>query len=96
MPFWHYVRLFRESMLSSHPGHLYRARMALFRTPFCPSVPINDTDLIRIVLRDRQEDFPKSMRLARGLRQLLGRSVFIVRRPRSSRPFAPISGRSRW
>lgn len=53
-------------MLSSHPGHLYRAGMALFRMPFCPSVLINDTDLIRIVLRDRQEDFPKSMRLARG------------------------------
>ncbi len=78
VPFWRYVRLFRQDMLSSHPGHLYRARMAVFRTPFFRSVLINDPDLIRIVLRERPKAFPKSMRLARGLRPLLGRSVFLA------------------
>jgi cytochrome P450 len=78
VPFWRYVRLFRQDMLSSHPGHLYRARMAVFRTPFFRSVLINDPDLIRIVLRERPKDFPKSTRVARGLRPLLGRSVFLA------------------
>lgn len=78
VPFWRYVRLFRQDMLSSHPGHLYRARMAVFRTPFFRSVLINDPALIRTVLRDRAADFPKSMRVARGLRPLLGRSVFLA------------------
>lgn len=78
VPFWRYVRLFREDMLSSHPAHLYRARMAEFRTPFFRSALINDPDLIRLVLRERPQDFPKSARVARGLRPLLGRSVFLA------------------
>jgi cytochrome P450 len=81
VPFWRYVRLFRQDMLSSHPGHLYRARMAEFRAPFFRSVLINDPDLIRTVLRDRPQDFPKSLRVAEGLRPLLGASVFLTNGP---------------
>ncbi|MGI1661436.1 cytochrome P450 [Palleronia sp. KMU-117] len=81
VPFWRYVRLFRQDMLSSHPGHLYRARMAQFRAPFFRSVLINDPALIRTVLRDRPQDFPKSLRVAEGLRPLLGASVFLTNGP---------------
>jgi cytochrome P450 len=78
VPFWRYVRLFRQDMLSSHPAHLYRAQMAEYRAPFFRSVLVNDPEVIRTVLRDRPEDFPKSMRVAEGLRPLLGGSVFLT------------------
>jgi cytochrome P450 len=78
VPFWRYVRLFRQDMLSSHPAHLYRAQMAEYRAPFFRSVLVNDPEVIRTVLRERPEDFPKSMRVAEGLRPLLGGSVFLT------------------
>ena len=76
--FWRYLRLFRQDILSAQPAHLYRARMAEFRTAFFRSVMINEPGLIREVLKDRPEDFPKSTRVAEGLRPLLGRSVFLT------------------
>jgi cytochrome P450 len=78
VPFWRYVRLFRQDMLSSHPAHLYRAQMAEYRAPFFRSVLVNDPAVIRTVLRERPQDFPKSMRVAEGLRPLLGGSVFLT------------------
>lgn len=75
---WHYARLFRQDILSAQPARLYRAWMAEFRTPFFRSYLINQPDLVDTVLRKRPDDFPKSDRIAEGLRPLLGQSVFVT------------------
>ena len=75
---WQHLRLFRQDILSSQPARLYRAWMAEFRTPFFRSYLCNDPALVRRVLDERPEDFPKSDRVTEGLRPLLGRSVFVT------------------
>lgn len=75
---WRYVRLFRQDILSAQPARLYRAWMAEFRTPFFRSYLMNQPELIKTVLKDRPEDFPKSNRVGEGLRPLLGNSVFLT------------------
>ncbi len=75
---WRYLRLFRQDLLSAQPQRLYRAWMAEFRTPFFRSYLINQPDLIRTVLKERPEVFPKSNRISEGLRPLLGHSVFLT------------------
>ena len=75
---WRYARLFRQDILSAQPARLYRAWMAEFRTPFFRSYLINQPELIRTVLKDRPDDFPKSDRIGEGLRPLLGNSVFLT------------------
>ncbi len=75
---WQYLRLFRQDILSAQPERLYRARMARFRTPFFRSYMIGDPPLIDLVLKERPDDFPKSDRVAEGLRPLLGQSVFVT------------------
>ena len=72
------MRAFRRDILSAQPQRLYRAWMAEFRTPFFRSYMINQPDLIKTVLKTRPEDFPKSTRIAEGLRPLLGDSVFLT------------------
>jgi cytochrome P450 len=78
IPLWRYLRLFRQDILSAQPEHLYRAWMAEFRTPFFRSYLINDPALVRRVLNERPDDFPKSNRVSEGLRLLLGQSVFVT------------------
>ncbi|MEM9855326.1 MAG: cytochrome P450, partial [Pseudomonadota bacterium] len=73
-----YVRLFRRDILSAQPARLYRAWMAEFRTPFFKSFLVNQPSLVRRVLRDEAQDFPKSTRVSEGLRPLLGNSVFLT------------------
>ena len=73
-----YARLFRDDILSAQPARLYRAWMAEFKTPFFRSFMINQPDLVKTVLKDRPDDFPKSGRIAEGLRPLLGESVFLT------------------
>ena len=75
---WRYVRLFRQDILSAQPARLYRAWMAEFRTPFFRSYLVNQPDLVRQVLKERPDDFPKSDRISEGLRPLLGNSVFLT------------------
>ena len=75
---WRYLRLFRRDILSAQPERLYRAWMAEFRTPFFRSYMVNDPALIRTVLTERPDDFPKSDRVTAGLRPLLGQSVFVT------------------
>lgn len=75
---WQYWRLFRQDLLSAQPERLYRAKMAEFRTPFFRSFLVNELELVRRVLIDRPLAFPKSDRVTRGLRPLLGRSVFVT------------------
>ncbi|WP_226621354.1 cytochrome P450 [Alloyangia pacifica] len=73
-----YLKLFRADLLSAQPVRLYRAWMAEFRTPFFRSYMINQPELVKTVLKDRPMDFPKSGRIAEGLRPLLGNSVFVT------------------
>ena len=75
---WRYWRMFREDILSAQPEHLYRAKMAEFRTPFFRSFLVNEPELVREVLNVRPADFPKSNRVTKGLEPLLGRSVFVT------------------
>ena len=75
---WRYVKLFRQDILSAQPARLYRAWMAEFRTPFFRSYMCNQPDLVRLVLKERPDDFPKSERIREGLRPLLGNSVFVT------------------
>lgn len=73
-----YARLFRKDILSAQPIRLYRAWMAEFRTLFFRSYFINQPDLVKTVLKERPDDFPKSNRIGEGLRPLLGNSVFLT------------------
>ncbi|WP_299041692.1 cytochrome P450 [uncultured Tateyamaria sp.] len=73
-----YMQLFRQDILSAQPARLYRAWMAEFRTPFFRSYLMNQPDLVKTVLKDRPDDFPKSDRVSEGLRPLLGNSVFLT------------------
>ena len=75
---WAYAKLFRADILSAQPAKLYCAWMAEFRTPLFRSFLINQPELIRTVLKERPDDFPKSNRIAEGLRPLLGESVFLT------------------
>lgn len=78
VPLWRYFQLFRRDILSAQPAKLYRAWMAEFRTPFFSSYLANDPELVQRVLKDHPMDFPKSNRIAEGLRPLLGESVFLT------------------
>ncbi len=75
---WRYARLFRQDILSAQPARLYRAWMAELRTPFFRSYLMNQPELVREVLKERPDDFPKSDRIGEGLRPLLGNSVFLT------------------
>lgn len=75
---WGYVKLFRKDILSAQPARLYRAWMAEFKTPFFRSYMINQPELLKLVLKERPDDFPKSNRVGEGLRPLLGESVFLT------------------
>jgi len=75
---WRYAKLFRDDILSAQPARLYRAWMAEFKTPFFRSYLMNQPELVKTVLKDRPDDFPKSDRIGEGLRPLLGNSVFLT------------------
>lgn len=75
---WRYLLAFRKDILSAQPERLYRAWMAEFKTPFFRSYLVNQPDLIRKVLKENPDDFPKSERISEGLRPLLGDSVFLT------------------
>lgn len=76
-----FARAFRRDLLSALPERLYRAWMAEFRSPLIHSFVCNDPALIRLILKDRPNDFPKSNRLRAGLAPLLGASVFVTNGP---------------
>ncbi|WP_339820282.1 cytochrome P450 [Sulfitobacter dubius] len=75
---WRYAKLFRADILSAQPARLYRAWMAEFKTPFFRSYLMNQPELVKTVLKDRPDDFPKSDRIGEGLGPLLGNSVFLT------------------
>ena len=72
------IRDFRADLFSALPSRLYRAWMAERRNPFYRSYIINQPDLVKTILQDRPEDFPKSPIIHDTLRGLLGNSVFVT------------------
>ena len=54
------IGLFRRDMFSSQPARLYRAWMAQIRLPFYHSFLVNQPELVRRVLIDEVDNFPKS------------------------------------
>ncbi|MFN4061840.1 MAG: cytochrome P450 [Paracoccus hibiscisoli] len=74
---WGLIRGFRRDLLGALPERLYRAWMAEFRNPLIHSFFCNDPALLRLILQERPEDFPKSNRMREGLAPLLGNGVFI-------------------
>ena len=80
------MRAFRRDILLAQPRRLYRAWMAEFRTPFFRSYMISQPDLIKTVLKTRPADFPKSTRVAEGLRPLLVDCVFLTNGEQWSAP----------
>ena len=72
------VRGFRRDLLSTFPKRIYRAWMAEYRNPLIHSFICNDPALVRLILQERPDDFPKSARLREGLAPLLGQSVFVT------------------
>ncbi|MFC3167878.1 cytochrome P450 [Paracoccus fontiphilus] len=73
-----FARAFRSDLLSALPERLYRAWMAEFRSPLVHSFFCNDPALVRLILKERPGDFPKSNRLRAGLAPLLGESIFVT------------------
>jgi cytochrome P450 len=71
------IRGFRRDLLTALPERLYRAWMAEFRSPLIHSFFCNDPALVRLILQERPQDFPKSSRMREGLAPLLGEGVFI-------------------
>jgi hypothetical protein len=69
---WRHLALFRRDVLSAQPERLYRAKMAEMRTWFFRSVMPNEPDLVRRVLVERAEDYPKSARWPRGCGRFSG------------------------
>ena len=72
------IKLFRQDIFASQPAKLYRARMAETRTPFYRSFLVNQPDLVKRVLKERPDDFPKSPVIHDTLMHLLGDSVFVT------------------
>jgi cytochrome P450 len=72
------IRDFRADLFAALPSRLYRAWMAEKRNPFYSSYIINQPDLVKTILQDRPEDFPKSPIIHDTLRALLGDSVFVT------------------
>ncbi len=75
---WKHLAMFRDDILATQPARLYRAKMAEVKLPFLHSVMVNTPELVRLVLQERPQDFPKSDRVREGLRLLLGNSVFVT------------------
>lgn len=76
--FWRLVRGFRNDLLSALPERLYNAWMAEYRNPLIHSFVCNDPELVKLILKKRPNDFPKSNRLREGLAPLLGNSIFVT------------------
>ncbi len=72
------IKLFKEDIFAYLPARFYKAWMAEYRTPFSHSFVVNQPDLVKRVLKERPEDFPKSPVIHDTLKHLLGDSVFVT------------------
>ncbi len=75
---WTRLRLARRDIFASQPAKLYRAWMAEQGALIYRSFLINQPELLKTILKDRPDDFPKSGIIADTLKPLLGNSVFVT------------------
>ncbi|MEM6661567.1 MAG: cytochrome P450 [Pseudomonadota bacterium] len=68
----------RRNLFAALPRKLYRAWLTEVRTPFYNSYMPNQPDLVRRILVERPDDFPKSDVVRATLGDLLGQSVFVT------------------
>ncbi|MFK7941462.1 MAG: cytochrome P450 [Paracoccaceae bacterium] len=68
----------RRNIFSALPAKLYRAWLTEVRTPWYASYMPNQPDLVRRVLVERPDDFPKSDVVRATIGDLLGESVFVT------------------
>jgi cytochrome P450 len=68
----------RRNLFAALPRKLYRAWLTEVRTPWYSSYMPNQPDLVRRVLVEQPDDFPKSEVVRRTIGDLLGQSVFVT------------------
>ena len=78
LPFWRIWLRARRNLFSALPAKLYRAWLTEVRTPWYTSYMPNQPDLVRRVLVERPDDFPKSDVVRATIGDLLGESVFVT------------------
>jgi cytochrome P450 len=78
LPFWRIWLRARRNLFSALPAKLYRAWLAEVRTPWYNSYMPNQPDLVRRILVERPDDFPKSDVVRLTIGDLLGESVFVT------------------
>lgn len=57
---WQHMQLFRKDIFASQPERLYKAWMAEFKIPFFRSYFVNQPELVKKVLNEDPDNFPKS------------------------------------
>ncbi len=78
LAFWRTWLRARRNIFLALPRKLYRAWLTEVRTPWFSSYMPNQPDLVRRVLVDRPDDFPKSAIVRKTIGDLLGNSVFVT------------------
>ncbi len=74
---WQHMQLFRKDIFASQPERLYKAWMAEFKMPFFRSYFVNQPELVKKVLNEDPDNFPKSEIIRGALYSLLGDGVFV-------------------
>ena len=72
------LKLAKEDVFASQPHRLYRAWMAQQSAVFFQSFTINEPPIVKTILDERPDDFPKSDIIRDTLKLLLGNSVFVT------------------
>ena len=78
LPFWRIWLRARRNLFAALPRKLYRAWLTEVRTPWYNSYMPNQPDLVRRILVEEPERFPKSDIVRQTIGDLLGESVFVT------------------
>ena len=78
LAFWRTWLRARKNLFAALPHKLYRAWLTEVRTPWYRSYMPNQPDLVKRVLVERPDDFPKSDVVRATIGDLLGQSVFVT------------------
>ncbi len=78
LAFWRTWLRAQRNLFAALPHKLYRAWLTEVRTPWYSTYMPNQPDLIRRILVERPDDFPKSEIVRQTIGDLLGESVFVT------------------
>ncbi|MEM7212426.1 MAG: cytochrome P450, partial [Pseudomonadota bacterium] len=78
LPFWRIWLRARRNLFAALPRKLYRAWLTEVRTPWYNSYMPNQPDLVRRMLVEEPDAFPKSDIVRQTIGDLLGESVFVT------------------